>query len=269
MNISDPTSLDFWEVVPSFYLSDGSIGYLGDWDKHTLQYWWDTQTGKSNSAPNISINVDAFAKSFYSIVLTDFGQNNTANALTNPEGINFLLDVLSNINQNAGGGSGQSVPTSPMGARANTTSVKLPGAYDILKDSMGPLGANNATLYTQYACSVPKRKSTGSLLVSVLVADLVLLQAAWFILNWIATFWLHQVDPNMNQCEACGECKKTDRGGSGYELVSHNHGRHNSTLEAAHDEEALPLGLKSPPIATTTVRPMASSSRSSLGRDST
>ena len=269
MDVFDPTSLDFWEVVPSFYLSDGSIGYLGDWDKHTLKYWWDTQTPDTttNSAPNISINVDAFAKTFYSVVLTDFGQTNTANALATPEGINFLLDVLPNINQNAGGGGGQSVPTTPIGVRANTTSVKLPGAYDILKDSMGALGANNATLYTQYACSVPKRKATGSLLVSVLVADLVLLQAAWFVLNWVATFWLHHVDPNMNLCEACGGGKKMDQGGTGYEFVSHNHGQSSSTFDASDEEEALPWGSTGPPTKRATVPAMLSSSRSKLGRN--
>lgn len=40
-------------------------------------------------------------------------------------------------------------------------------SYDAFRDLMGPLGTKSATIYLQYACSVPERKDGGTLFLAV------------------------------------------------------------------------------------------------------
>ena len=59
----------------------------------------------------------------------------------------------------------------------NNTPNARPGpardSYEALKNQTGPLNTSTAVISTKYLCQVPRRKSTGTLLVSILVADLV------------------------------------------------------------------------------------------------
>lgn len=55
----------------------------------------------------------------------------------------------------------------------------------------------------QYICSVPRKKDTGSLVISVLVADIVLLSVFWKFLNWVALRYLRTHDPTWNFCRGC------------------------------------------------------------------
>lgn len=55
----------------------------------------------------------------------------------------------------------------------------------------------------QYICSVPRKKDTGSLVISVLVADIVLLSVFWKFLNWVALRYLRARDPTWNFCRGC------------------------------------------------------------------
>ena len=71
-------------------------------------------------------------------------------------------------------------------------------------DGLGSLSVNSSVLYTQYLCQVPVLKSTGSLIVSILIADLVFLRTAWSILNWIAATRLKRSNPAANECDGCG-----------------------------------------------------------------
>lgn len=68
---------------------------------------------------------------------------------------------------------------------------------------MGPLECNNATVVSQYLCSVPQSKSPGIMLLAILLADLVFLQAAWVIYNWIAGSMLSE--SQMQTCQGCVE----------------------------------------------------------------
>ncbi len=68
-------------------------------------------------------------------------------------------------------------------------------SYDALKDQTGPLQISAAVISTKYLCQVPKRKSTGTILVSILVADLVFMQALWKIFTFCSQAWLDHKDP--------------------------------------------------------------------------
>lgn len=78
---------------------------------------------------------------------------------------------------------------------------------------MGPLGSKNATIVSQYLCSVPQSKSPGVMLLAILLADLVFLQAAWVIYNWVAGSMLSS--SQMQTCQGCigGPVQVTEKNG--------------------------------------------------------
>jgi hypothetical protein len=80
--------------------------------------------------------------------------------------VQYLLFALANVSTTIGGS-----------ARSNFTApnddTKQTDAFNTFKNEI-PLGVHPATIFEQYACSVPKIKNTPSLLVSILVG------ATWF-----------------------------------------------------------------------------------------
>jgi hypothetical protein len=67
-----------------------------------------------------------------------------------------------------------------------------------------------STISAQYLCQVPERKGWGSLLVSVLVADIVFLQVLWKLLCWIATFMVERGDEQTKYCIGCAKKFQTE-----------------------------------------------------------
>jgi hypothetical protein len=141
-----------------------------------LDYWVGLGQAGDFPIPPMVDEVDNFAKSFYSAVLTDLGQNDT-NLLINESTLEYL-QTHSNMD----------VDSVTQGYNATA-----------LKD----LRATPATLFMQYECSVPVLKGVGSVFISVLLANLVFLQALWVLLNWGSTWWLHRQDPRSNYCPGC------------------------------------------------------------------
>ena len=67
----------------------------------------------------------------------------------------------------------------------------------------------------QYFCQVPQLKSTGTLLVAVVVADLVFLQTSWMALKWLVTVYLLQRHPEAIYCAGCAKGSDSVRQGDG------------------------------------------------------
>lgn len=65
-----------------------------------------------------------------------------------------------------------------------------------------------SVLATTYMCQVPRLKSTGTLFVSVLVADLVLLQAIWKLFVLAMNYFLTFNRDQMRHCEGCAKSLK-------------------------------------------------------------
>lgn len=57
----------------------------------------------------------------------------------------------------------------------------------------------------QYLCQVPVLKPAGSLIVSILIADLVLLQALWQLVSLVAISFLERRQPKSQYCLGCAE----------------------------------------------------------------
>jgi hypothetical protein len=145
--------------------------------------------------PNISLVVDAFAKTYYSLLLSDFNsteETKLTNALSTREGIEYLqsinntdiADVKLIISDKGGGTIG----------RVTNDLTNLTQPLDF---------AQHTTLFSRYLCSIPKQKSAFKLLFAVVLADIVFLNACWTVFGWVATWWLGRTDSNAEHCIGC------------------------------------------------------------------
>jgi hypothetical protein len=184
------TDLDFISYVGSF-ASNGLFSWIGVNETKPLSYWNDTA---NNVQPYLPLEINGFAKALYSTVLTDLGQQNGANILTDSDDLqDSLIDAVKALDSY-----GIVIAWPP----------SIPGSlqsYDeVTKNShVGPLGAKPAQIYNQYVCQVPTIKSSGSLIWSVIIGDLVLLGAVWAIFIWCVDLYLKRKDPHAMICEGC------------------------------------------------------------------
>lgn len=137
------------------------------------------QLNADNGYPNIFIAADTLVKATYSTVLTDLGQTTaTQNILTSSRLLTHFTANLSAL------------------ADLSKSPVVDYGMYNSLGGPMNePYKANSendaifsfdpSVINTSYLCQVSKIKSAGNLLVSIIIADLVFLQALWKILVFI------------------------------------------------------------------------------------
>ncbi|KAF4961849.1 hypothetical protein FSARC_10035 [Fusarium sarcochroum] len=139
-----------------------------------------------------------FARILHSLVAVDLGNRQSPNLLLKEYDLLYAILPSNDPNRESGGflnGSdfdGQNARYSRIPAPGSPTPprdkdlVLLNETYDRFTDQMGPLECNNATIVMQYLCSVPQSKSPGVMLLAIVLANLVFLQAAWKILNWVA-----------------------------------------------------------------------------------
>lgn len=169
---SNVSSGDFFYATGKFYAEDSMIYMVvneNNWDPIPMSQMNDT---------GLASAVGGFAKAFYSSILLDLG---SPSPLTDGDSITYLLSQRN----------------------ATVLGVSTKEAVETFKDEMAPLNSTAAQLSLQYVCSVPKQKERFSMVISIIIADLVLLSAFWKCLNWAATKWLSAQAPNWNHCPGC------------------------------------------------------------------
>jgi hypothetical protein len=140
------------------------------------------------SGSTLWLAADNLAKSFLSVILTDLGQTTAKqNILQDASLLQHFTSNFSEILKD-----GDSRGSGPMMED-----------YDTLKDTIGPIGVNPATLAVNYLCNVPQLKSWSELIVSILVADLVFLRALWSLFTITMSSWVKYNDKTRNWCEGC------------------------------------------------------------------
>ena len=133
--------------------------------------------------PNIWLAADRLAKSFYSTILTDLGQTTASpNILLNETALRYYTQNFTDMRQQEYENDYQ--------YRLRTITGPGTGSYEDLKNRTGTLGTSPSVFSTKYLCQVPRQKSTGSIIVSVVIADLVFLQALWRLFTLITDTWL-------------------------------------------------------------------------------
>jgi hypothetical protein len=138
--------------------------------------------------PNIWIKTDVLAKGAYSTVLTDLGQLNAPhNLLRDPAQLEHFTANFSDWFTHI----------------ANAIPGPAVQDYDSLGGSTGPLEIRPSVFVLDYLCQVPRRKAVPNLIISVLVADLVFLQAVWQLYKLAVDRFLKKRMPESQWCEGC------------------------------------------------------------------
>lgn len=213
---TDIMDLDFFSMAYEFVFDESvSAGLWGKWETYYLgtiadpdsaSYALRTMNDTSiyNGSTYLSI-VISLAKVMYSTVMVDLGAVNQSTAS------NVLLDKPA-----------LRAFSSAVTYEVLNYSAFLPGPatadYSTLESSTGELRVTPSVISTRYICQIPQRKPVESLILSILIADLVFLQAAWSMYNWIVGAFMgekHKPD----YCEGClklmeasGEVKLDDFG---------------------------------------------------------
>jgi glutamine phosphoribosylpyrophosphate amidotransferase len=121
---------------------------------------------------------DTLAKSFYSAISADMGMVTASNTLTNEATLQSFTRNYSDVEFNL-------VSAGPAS-----------DSYENLKAVTGKSEVAPSTIFTSYLCRTPERKLTTALIVSVLLANLVLLRALWSIMTFVAVHVVASRDPN-------------------------------------------------------------------------
>lgn len=149
---------------------------------------------KSHTYPNIWTKADSLAKAAYSTILVDLGQKAASKS-------NILSDtkLLTRYTKN--------FSTARM---ANLRSGPAKDSYSTLRETTGSLGIAPSVIATTYICQVPRLKPAGNLIVAIIVADLVLLQAVWQLYKISAEFYLGKTNRETAPCERCSGVGQVD-----------------------------------------------------------
>lgn len=211
--VADIKSLQFFDIDYRFLvdLALGDFRVISPGRSITV-----TELDQGQVYPNVWVIADSLAKSAYSTVLVDLGQAmSKPNFLTSTGDLEYFTSNFSMIQQHKA--------NADPGPEADVD-------YNTAKNGTGALGTTPSIISMRYICQVPQLKSTGNLIVSILVADLVLLQATWKLFKLVTDMYLLKSRPESNQCkadEACPELESTD----GYLM---NSGR--SSPKAGYDQ---------------------------------
>lgn len=170
------------------YEQDGVVGMpigsasIPQNEPHTIENLISTEV-----SPNIWRHVDNFARSFYSVILADLGQQSSQNILMNAAALHYFSQNFSSMTD------------------VETYWLKAGPSRSTFNGSE-PFTVDASYIYTDYLCQVPRLKSTGALIIAILVADLVFLQVAWKLLTWVATAMVERRDPQAHFATGCLVC---------------------------------------------------------------
>jgi hypothetical protein len=141
---------------------------------------------------DVLLQVEALGRAFLSTMWTDLGQQQqNRNIFSDP----ILLQESS---QNM-------TVTGLRLASASHEHFFGPETQPYLHDQTDEanLGVSPSVIATNYLCQIPQRKPWGSLITSVLVADLVFLRTLWAIVTFVASYFTKRRDPTANSCDTC------------------------------------------------------------------
>lgn len=200
-------------------------------------------------------------KALTSLILTDLGNNEPANFLLDPDLVQYALNPTDDFNRVPGGPlnltqDGQEVQfdwqklhgISPPGVfdPDGNNATTWHEAFEKYASQTGPLGTFPATISQPYLCTVPQRKGWTTIVIFVILADFVTMQAIWALFKVWADHRAEKTVENPTYCEGClagGKAGPTND----VELKPQSYTRAGSTESLIEDREALqpyhgPLG---------------------------
>lgn len=163
-----------------------------------------------------------FAKVLHSFLVADLANPDIPNMLLNETDLrDFLSGKGNNINQQPNGVLEKESKlkgfefldklTRPKSSISGNL-VPMNQSWEAFSSDLGELGTSDATIYRKYACTGPREKSLGVIVVLVLVADLVFLTTSWKLLNLLAGWLVERQEPTTAMvCAGCLGGKETGR----------------------------------------------------------
>lgn len=189
------------------FFNNSSKGYKGNFSSQTNTSYENLLTNAS--WPNIWAPADRLAKAMFSAITADLGQTSTEyiSADGTPTDMSMITsaDRLEHWTENL-----------TQIWDASTVSNKKPllgyGWMQMsqYQTSKFPVSFSPSTISATYTCQVPRLKSGANIFISILIADLVLLRAAWTLYNYLVDYFLKTRDPMANLCLGCVERSRDD-----------------------------------------------------------
>ena len=162
--------------------------------KSTYSIYTNINRNEYRQTPPVAL--DRLAKTFYAEVMIDTGNPN-ATVLTDPNLLeDWTRDFPDNIELLSAVSIARGIPTRYEQAHHHPPA--------------GRLGTSPSRINLQYICEVPRLRPIPSVVGSVVVADLVYLQALWMVYTWALTRWTKKHDPRALYCEGCMKQMKED-----------------------------------------------------------
>jgi hypothetical protein len=160
----------------------------------------------NKSWPNVWSEVDRLGKAMMSANYLDLGQwklPSKTNMLSSPESLQFWTANFSKFAE-------QNSKWLPWFTNEELPLLNYDDAQNNDDPASGFLNTTASVIVTAYMCQEPMLKSWANVLVSILVADLVFLRAAWSLYNLIVGYFLKSRHPDANICEDCLARKKEE-----------------------------------------------------------
>lgn len=199
--VTDVTSLHFFDIDYRLIIENEDFSYNfvypGDYGESRNV----ADLDKQQAYPNIWIPADSLAKSTYYTVLTDLGQKSVVPNILNDQNLlehftaNFSLVQEQYSFSNARPGPADA-PFDPENDTINNTASQIP----------------SSVISASYLCQVPKMKSAGNLLMSILIADLVFLQALWTVFVLIVDSFMLKNEKRAAHGDATNQWNKSIHG---------------------------------------------------------
>jgi len=202
-NREDVKSLDFFEPQCFFFpfstSTITSVSYCGNEPNTTVAQLAAGPDSAVSPLPGIWIPADSLSKVMYYTVLADLGQTDPpyASILTDTELLSYFTENFTAIKASTQPG------VKPWGMNIGVAESLAWRPFDQADEAVYDLKINPSTLATTYICQVPRLKPAGTLFVSVLIADLVLLRTIWSASKLVLDSLLLGRHPELKYCEGC------------------------------------------------------------------
>ncbi|KAL3293216.1 hypothetical protein RB213_005212 [Colletotrichum asianum] len=166
-----------------------------------------------------------YARIMHSLFSMDLGNCNASNILRDEDGLQYAIMAPDNKFRREGGLLNDSAtigglnpnrfneipaPGAILGRGGDIGLTPLNETYAKFRSKTGPLLCKDATIMTEYLCSVPQQKSPGVMFLAILLADLVFLQAAWKLFQLAAGSAVTRGNADATVCKGCSTTRLGD-----------------------------------------------------------
>lgn len=225
---------------PSFFLAGQYAFFSANATQKALKGSFNSQQNTSYETlttagnvtwPNIWTPADRLAKAMFSALSADLGQNDRIiiaadgsptdwSMVTTPDSLHYWTQNLTQIWE-----------ASTIADKKSLLGYGWMQIEQYTNTDAKALVFTPSVLAATYTCSVPRIKSGANVFISVLIADLVLLRAAWSLYNYLVEYFVKTRCVDANLCLGCVQQRREDEAGGDGHFVSDTNKTNGSIAE--------------------------------------